>query len=820
MKRFSCFLLLLSGLTALHCAVPQYLAVGKNPSELEKRAGRELQYFWQKIYGRKLQEIPESQTGQKSVIFLGRTEFAQKNKVDHASLGEEEWLLKTVDDDLIVSGGRPAGTLYGVYALLEKLGVEFFAFDSTLIPKPGKTFPRFNEKRKPAFIGRVVYDSIPYPMQRWNNGYSVWASEEVIESYRLWWLRSRFNGMTCKRIPPYYVGRIYNLCHWPEWHTMKLYVNPALFAKHPEYFAMDATGKRIRPGAPGVRGGDVCMSNPEVRKVALESLRKMIKADRAKRGPDEWSIVYDVTRLDDTPYFCQCQPCRKIADYDGSDTGLYVDFINYIAREIRKEYPDIVIRMQGHESHGRKLPNKIIPEKNILFRLCDTFSSRDPFRPIDKVKDPEALAYFKNWTKFGTPHMKMCWDYWNLGGRYFTPPRIETVFDAIQPDLKYFLRHGVNALFIEAGLDSCKPQNFMMLNYYVAAKLFVDPDLDTEKLAQNFMRHYYGEKAYPVLYKYFKIIREGVAKDPQKPTSGHVSEWQFATSELMYNMYKDFKQAAAETVDPKLKQHVKSELITPIWSVLVRWPSYEKKFTANGLSREALIKECKALVREHIRRYDCEKPEMGDRTFAQAFKLVEEYPVVPKAFAHVENYNIRIANYGCFNVPKSLNCSVVKDPDSIQEFVVKSASKNPASHGVNKVMPGKHRFRTTAFHMSSNNKQLNLFLKRVPQDEKYHWYRVPGKIVLGPKSNFWGHGWGINARTSLWYMLTYGDPRDNTWEQIWFRAKFTGPAYVKGSTKENAIYVDTVVALRHDNIPVHFDEEEKAFQKKFARFMK
>ena len=50
--------------------------------------------------------------------------------------------------------------------------------------------------------------------------------------------------------------------------------------------------------------------------------------------------------------------------------------------------------------------------------------------------------------------------------------------------------------------------------------------------------------------------------------------------------------------------------------------------------------------------------------------------------------------------------------------------------------------------------------------------------------------------------MTYGDDKDNTWEQIWFRAKFTGPAYVKGSTKENAIYIDTVVAVRSDGIKV------------------
>ena len=146
MKKNLTALLLLCGMV-VSAAVPQYLVVGDTPGKLEKRAESELQLFWQKIYGKKLQKISASQSKNKSVIYLGRTAFAKQNKVDFNKLSDEEWLLKTVGDDLIISGGRPAGTLYGVYQVLEKLGVEFLSFDETLIPGPGKDFPKFNEKQ-------------------------------------------------------------------------------------------------------------------------------------------------------------------------------------------------------------------------------------------------------------------------------------------------------------------------------------------------------------------------------------------------------------------------------------------------------------------------------------------------------------------------------------------------------------------------------------------------------------------------------------------------------------------------------------------------
>ena len=45
-------------------------------------------------------------------------------------------------------------------------------------------------------------------------------------------------------------------------------------------------------------------------------------------------------------------------------------------------------------------------------------------------------------------------------------------------------------------------------------------------------------------------------------------------------------------------------------------------------------------------------------------------------------------------------------------------------------------------------------------------------------------------------MLTDGTAADNTWDEVWFSAKFTGPSYVPGSKKDDAIWVDMVVLTR------------------------
>ena len=39
-------------------------------------------------------------------------------------------------------------------------------------------------------------------------------------------------------------------------------------------------------------------------------------------------------------------------------------------------------------------------------------------------------------------------------------------------------------------------------------------------------------------------------------------------------------------------------------------------------------------------------------------------------------------------------------------------------------------------------------------------------------------------------------PENNSWDEVWMRVKFTGPAYVPGSSQQNAIVIDQVVFVR------------------------
>ena len=780
------FLCALVGFLQLAAGVPVFLVTGKSPSRLEKIAAEELQFFYQKIYGRKLTVIPESQAKGKSVIYLGNTSFAKTTGVDSSKADREEWILRTAGTNLIISGGVPAGTLYGIYEVLERLGVAFIAPDETVIPTDKPDFPVFNEKRKPAFEGRLIYDAIHNHLLR------VKASKAEKERYVKWILRNRINGCATRSLPPLYVGGMYNIPHYP-YHNLCDYVPRSLFEKHPEYFQMDEMGRRVKPKSDRM-SGSLCMTNADVRRITLESLRKKIQSDRKKYPKEDWPYVYDISTLDNTGYICRCPECKKLISSDGSETELLLDYINFVAKNIRKEYPEIIIRTFG----SKQPPRKILPEKNVLIQIDDDFSRRSPFYPTESTLNSWYKKYYSSWKK--SAKLLMMWDYWNLGGRsYFNPPRMETVFDTIKPDFKFFLKNKVRAMFIEASLDGNSPQNFMLLNYFAASRLMVNPDADAEKLADTFFKGYFGPAA-KMMKNYFDIIRAGIKKQKQvNSTSCGAGHWNYLTPEFMLKFYLDVHKAEKSLPEKsRYAARLRYELITPVWYVLANWQSYEKVFTAAGISRNALLKECRSLSREYTRRLGGSSFKRTDDEFETRFQPVSLNLPRPEKFKDVPAQNFKMISYINFKGVSMFGAKVVKDPESFYGMALKSADPRPERHGIYKLINKKHNFYTTNFVLSNHRStgRVALPLRQVPQDEKYHWFRIPGSIELKAVSDFWAHGWAIQAPTNHWFTLTNGDPLDNTYDQVWFSAKFTGPAYVKGSRKENAIWVDMAVVTR------------------------
>ena len=763
------------------------IALSENANKFDKFAAADLQEYLGKITGATFEIVSEKQVSG-NAIYVGETLPAKKFQ----PFKDEEWCISSADGkQLILTGGKRIGGFYAVWDFLNELGCYALTYEQDAVPvNKNLTYSGKFIRRKPAFAGRLIYDAFPFEQAR------VKAPPQVGDRYRMWVLRSRINGTQSKtRAVSHYTYGSFNLAQSYPYHSYSVYI-PAekYFKTHPEYFSMNEFGKRFKPDNFS-QGGGLCESNPEVVNVILQRLREMIKQHRAERPKEEWCFVYDISRLDRMPYICRCPECVKVIKAEGTEVGLHFQFINAIAREIRQEYPDIIIRTNCKYGNNPP-PEKTKLEPNVLLSVSDKFTVSDPFRPLSHPINVQSKTVLESF--FKVSKRLAVWDYWNLGGAtYFNPPRVETVIDALQSDFKYFVSKGVTDLFIEISRDSHSPQNFIDCAYFVGNQLMVDPDQDVEKLIDIFFEHYYGPAA-PALRKWFDRIRAGVKTHPGRQASHGASNWSYATVPFLYDAYMMLKeQAEALPEESVYRKRVEFERITVIWSMLAQRASFEKTFKRDGKNVKDLVDECRKLVYKHIRRFggtDCRKI---DKRFEQRFLPCTFNLQKPEKFNDVPDEKFRMLAFPHFKDLRTMQSQVTADTDSIQGRALKSARKDSKYHGVDIRLPGKNNYRSTYFELSSMGNAAKLRLKKVHQDEKYHWYKMScKKFEMRHKATFWGHGWAIQAKADHLYMLTDGTAADNTWDEVWVSAKFTGPAYVPGSKKENAIWVDMMVLVR------------------------
>jgi hypothetical protein len=86
-----------------------------------------------------------------SAIYLGDTAFARTHGIDPSKLGTEESVIHTADGSLIITGGRPRGTLYGVFDFLESvLGVRWYTpWDEKVPTAAALTIPKLDRRTLP-----------------------------------------------------------------------------------------------------------------------------------------------------------------------------------------------------------------------------------------------------------------------------------------------------------------------------------------------------------------------------------------------------------------------------------------------------------------------------------------------------------------------------------------------------------------------------------------------------------------------------------------------------------------------------------------------
>ena len=355
------------------------------------------------------------------------------------------------------------GVIQGAFAALRKLGVTFYTEANYELPADETLcLPEFTVERNPAF-----------PMRFAGNGDRTSFNALGYSDQFLW-------------ADPRRLGRwLYNE------HTASFLVDPNIYFKgHPEYYAMNAKGERKYPDR-GVVDIHLCMSNPQVQEIAIRNMLWWMEAE-------PWAKLFFVGGGDGDGW-CQCPNCRAW-DVGGShpSQGYLSDrnfrFINIIAREAAKKYPDKMIATLAYTG-CRKAPLKENLEKNVVIFYCTYPPVWNCNRHAFCSENLHGWEEYNEWiTQY--PGKIFIYDY-PQGGK--TP---NGGLYALIQKLRMYAAGNCKGIYY------CGWDTFQKEFNYVIGKMLWEPNLNAESEIDKFMKYYYGKDAYPYFREYFSLVAE------------------------------------------------------------------------------------------------------------------------------------------------------------------------------------------------------------------------------------------------------------------------------------------------------------------------
>jgi len=481
------------------------------PIPSEVTASTELQTYIRQSTGVNLPIINQSSLKSGApAIMLGPTRFAEK--VGITPRGPEKWVIKTVGNRLVLTGGRPRGTLYAVYHFLEDvMGVHWWTMWEETVPKLAVlSVGTLDLSGEPGFSYRDIYDAeIPWPKE--------------------FYARNRINGHF-SMIPWQYGGAIQ---YGPPYHvhTFNLYFPPGeYFASHPEYFSL-SKGQRVY-------NGQLCLTNPDVLSEWILKMKDYIKtsyAEADKKGVPR--PVYFSVSQNDWEGSCECDNCKAIYEKEGH-SGLSLMFVNAVAEEIEKEYPDVLVDTLAYWFY-QEAPKTIKPRDNVRIRLCD--SSEDIFHSIDHLNNKDGLRRLKAWSKI-TKHL----DIWKYGVVYSPNLPLPSQLN-YSDDVKEYKMAGVQGMFME--FENILTTDMWDMKAWMLAKVYENPYADSDTLVKQFTDGYYGP-AGQYIREYLITLQKALHDEPSyiNFTQGP-SEYKFMKLDVVRKCNELFDKAEASVAD-------------------------------------------------------------------------------------------------------------------------------------------------------------------------------------------------------------------------------------------------------------------------------
>jgi len=536
---------------------------------VEEQAATELAEYLGKVTGIRFDVVTEDvvPSGRKAV-YVGQTKFAGSRDIDWSGFGQDEWLIRSFEDGaLVLGGGKYCGIYYAVVDYLERqAGVRWLDERCEVVPvNKDLEVGTWNLRRKPSFKIRQVFDLLDWEpksgkFKERNKGFSYTQEMTGVSKY--------FGG---KR--PYHTYGEYAE-DWPR--------------DKAELYSRDAEGKPLVPEFGGEGVGQICVSNPEVRQRVIAKMKLLIEQDRKAAAEKKCAppLIYDVSPNDNNNK-CTCAGCMALAEKEGTYSGATIDFINEVAREIGKEYPEILIKTFAY-MYCQEPPKYIHAEPNVMIQIAlmgtefgGTYNKYDTMRALSNPVNADAYKMFSGWGEHA--HHLMHWEYWTF---YPVIPEPTVRVNAFIEDLKTDKECHVEAFFAE--YENPAFNGFSALLRYLTFKMLDDDSREPQAVIDEFMSGYYEEGATQM--RALLDYMEKRQAECQGPLGYLDVNWRpFHDDDYFKTVFALLDSAEASVASkPDVVARIRRERVCLLSALLSRWPYLKDRSAYNA---PALIEE-------------------------------------------------------------------------------------------------------------------------------------------------------------------------------------------------------------------------------------
>ncbi len=738
------------------------------PEMPEQTAARELASYLASVTGGAFAVLPEAQApAQGPRVFVGPTAFAVSQGIDPESLGPEEWVMRTAGNDLILTGGRPRGTLYAVYRFLEDVvGVHWWnAYEESVPGRPTLRVDALDRTGTPAFRCRDIY-------MLYGNDNGRFAARNRLNRDGDSPISGEYGG-AMDYGPPYHV------------HTFYMYVPPDThFAAHPEWFSL-ANGQRETERT------QLCLTNPGLRAFFIDKLTGYIEQSRAEARANNAPppTVFSISQ-NDWEGMCECDNCQAIAKAEESEAGPLLDFVNHIADAIREDYPEIYIDTLAYMM-TQKPPKTIRPRDNVIIRLCDTSSNF-----TKTITDPVNREFHDHLLRWAAIARNLrIWDYAVTYAPHYGLPM--PTAHTYAPDYRFYAEHNVEGVFTEHEYPVLADMRDFKV--WMMMKTLEDPYQDYGALVQTFTDGFYGPAGAPIRHYLTRLEQASGAKPSYLSMGASPRQYLYLDLPFMLDAHALFDQAELAVADDDLLlRRVRFARLPLDRASLVLFPDFVAQWVRSGhtpetlpLDRDAVAARCRDTWAAQIqfRVPEAERPAALAEIDAELSPLLARPAIVriPEKFRGLPP---EIVFDFTADMSRNWNDQAKRVPDSEAESGFANRLELSGQDMEKYALPISWGLYDVINKRSGGGGSIR------PEDVPgpgYHWYNM-GTFTIQPSYYvyfFWS--WVIQVDVDCAHDPAHPEQRFD----VWARIKFEGPGFPHGGADTpNAISIERVVLVK------------------------